>query len=193
MKKVIFVLIVVIILALGWKLGSPLFIDETVDEELPEEFNSVEEMDLESMSQEERMEMEKKMLEDADMEDVMVEEKMDEQMDTAQVAKEGDFKDADNFHKGSGEAKILTSSSWSILRLEDFNVTNGPALVVLLSTNANPTTSDDLGEYVKLGSLKGNMGNQNYDIPANVDISKYNSVVIYCEPFHVVFSVASLR
>ena len=46
--------------------------------------------------------------------------------------------------------------------------------------------------YLDLGKLKGNRGNQNYPIPADVDISIFNSVVIYCKPFAVVFSVATL-
>jgi hypothetical protein len=40
--------------------------------------------------------------------------------------------------------------------------------------------------------LKGNIGSQNYEIPADVDVSQYQSVVIYCMPFHVVFSTATL-
>jgi hypothetical protein len=46
--------------------------------------------------------------------------------------------------------------------------------------------------YLDLGSLKGNLGNQNYDIPAGTDINQFKSVVIYCLPFHVVFSTADL-
>ena len=47
--------------------------------------------------------------------------------------------------------------------------------------------------YVDLGELKGNRGNQNYPIPAGVDIGIQQSVVIYCVPFSVVFSVAMLQ
>ena len=47
--------------------------------------------------------------------------------------------------------------------------------------------------YVELGKLKGNIGNQNYPIPEGVDPTKFNAVVIYCKPFHVLFSVAKLR
>jgi hypothetical protein len=47
-------------------------------------------------------------------------------------------------------------------------------------------------DYIDLGFLKGNIGDQNYDLPAGVDLSQYNSVVIYCLPFHVVFSTATL-
>jgi hypothetical protein len=43
-----------------------------------------------------------------------------------------------------------------------------------------------------LGPLKGNIGNQNYAIPEDVDLSQFSSVVIYCKPFHVVFSYATL-
>jgi hypothetical protein len=46
--------------------------------------------------------------------------------------------------------------------------------------------------YLDLGSLKGNIGNQNYEIPAGTDISEYQSVVIYCLPFHVIFSTATI-
>ena len=47
--------------------------------------------------------------------------------------------------------------------------------------------------FVDLGKLKGNRGNQNYEIPDGVDVAAQGSVVIYCMPFHVIFSVASLR
>ena len=47
--------------------------------------------------------------------------------------------------------------------------------------------------YVDLGSLKGNRGSQNYDIPPGVDLSSGEwSVVIYCQPFHVIFATAQL-
>ena len=59
----------------------------------------------------------------------------------------------------------------------------------------NPEGGSDIheGDYIDLGKIKGNIGNQNYPLPAGVDPSMFNSVVIYCKPFHVVFSVASLN
>ncbi len=48
-------------------------------------------------------------------------------------------------------------------------------------------------DMIDLGSLKGNVGDQNYEIPADVDLSEYQSIVIYCQPFHVVFSIATLN
>jgi hypothetical protein len=50
-----------------------------------------------------------------------------------------------------------------------------------------------MGESIDLGKLKGNLGDQNYEIPLDVNPADYQSVVIYCQPFHVVFSVAQLQ
>ena len=108
----------------------------------------------------------------------------------------GSFKDADAFHRGSGTATIYRTPDGSeVLRLEDLNVTNGPALHVVLSTHPDPERSEQVKQdgYVDLGDLKGNRGNQNYPIPAGVDTSIHQSVVIYCYPFAVVFSVATLE
>ncbi len=108
----------------------------------------------------------------------------------------GSFKDADAFHRGSGAATIYrTPDGAEILRLENLEVTNGPALRVVLSPHPDPERSEQVKQegYVDLGDLKGNRGNQNYPIPAGVDTSIHKSVVIYCYPFAVVFSVATLE
>lgn len=107
----------------------------------------------------------------------------------------GTFRDGDSFHKGMGEAALYQLAEGSfILRFENFDVTNGPDLHVYLAKHPDPTTTEDVndGGYLDLGSLKGNQGAQNYPIPAGTDIGLYKSVVIYCQPFHVVFSVAPL-
>ena len=105
----------------------------------------------------------------------------------------GTFRDADEFHRGSGSATIFRGPDGNhILRFEDFMVTNGPALSVLLSTATGVTSSENLGEYLDLGPLKGNIGNQNYEVPAGTDVGAYRTVVIYCVPFHVVFATAPL-
>ena len=112
------------------------------------------------------------------------------------AVKRGDFKDADSFHRGSGQAIIYTTPEGGhLLRLENLEVTNGPALHVVLSPHEDPTRSNEvlLEGYSDLGDLKGNRGNQNYPIPAEVDLSIIKSVVIYCKPFAVVFSVATLQ
>ena len=118
-----------------------------------------------------------------------------DQADEVRKVKQGSFKDADSFHRGSGQATIYTTPEGGhLLRLENLDVTNGPALHVVLSPHENPTRSEEvkLPGYADLGDLKGNRGNQNYAIPPDVDLSAINSVVIYCYPFAVVFSVAAL-
>ncbi|MCY4625273.1 MAG: DM13 domain-containing protein [Chloroflexi bacterium] len=107
----------------------------------------------------------------------------------------GAFKDADAFHQGSGQAIIFSAPGGGhLLRLENLDVTNGPALHVIISPHEDPTRGNEvkLPGYADLGPLKGNRGNQNYTIPAGVDIGAIKSVVIYCKPFSVVFSVATL-
>lgn len=116
--------------------------------------------------------------------------------DAPRVRLAGEFRDADAFHRGSGTATVyeLGGDGERILRLEDFRVTNGPDLRVLLANAADPEGHSELADagYTELGELKGNVGSQNYEIPAGVDLSRARSVVIYCNPFRVVFSVATL-
>ncbi len=65
---------------------------------------------------------------------------------------------------------------------------------MLLTEHPSPERREDLetAGYVELNKLKSNVGNQNYVVPDSVDASRQRSVVIYCRPFHVIFSVATL-
>ena len=63
---------------------------------------------------------------------------------------------------------------------------DGPDLVVYLTKQ--PADAQAVGDdYLDLGVLKGNVGNQNYEVPAGVDLSEYDSVVIWCRRFAVSF------
>ena len=79
------------------------------------------------------------------------------------------------------------------MRFTDFEVTNGPDLEVWLVKAADPKSSADVkaSEWISLGQLKGNVGDQTYQIPEGTDIDAYGSVVIWCEQFGVLFSPAS--
>jgi hypothetical protein len=130
------------------------------------------------------------MVDDMDKEDGMMTDE-----DAPLLVKEGMFRNGGPSYSGSGRAAIYRLPDGShILRLEDFRVTNGPDLRVLLAAHPDPQTSDALHSQatVELEPLKGNQGNQNYVIPAGVDIAGQWSVVIYCKPFSVIFSVAPL-
>jgi hypothetical protein len=101
-------------------------------------------------------------------------------------------------HQTSGRATIYkTPGGKEYLRLTDFSTSNGPDVHVVLarSDDANLTQEIVQGQLdsVELGSLRGNRGDQNYDLPASLDLQKYNAAVIYCERFHTVFGVARLE
>jgi hypothetical protein len=100
-------------------------------------------------------------------------------------------------HQTSGRATIYnTGDGKQYLRLTDFSTSNGPDVHVILARSEDPSLQEDIvkGQLddVELGSLKGNKGDQNYGLPASVDLQKYDAVVIYCERFHAVFGVAKL-
>jgi len=107
---------------------------------------------------------------------------------------EGNFYDL--AHHGMGTAAIYQYEGGShVLRFEDFEVLNGPDLHVYFST-VDPvpdTVGLALEGGIDLGLLKGNIGNQNYELPADLDLSQYRSVVIWCEPFRVPFNAAPLN
>jgi len=132
------------------------------------------------------------------MDDAMTEESkqaMEEDPSLGPVLiRSGNFSDQDFIHKGSGQAEIFElPDNTNLLRLENFAVTNGPDLFVYLVKHPNPSTSANVkADFVNLGKLKGNKGNQNYIIPADIDPSEYGSVVIWCRAFSVLFSGASL-
>jgi hypothetical protein len=97
-------------------------------------------------------------------------------------------------HGTSGQALILRRTDGSLLlRFDDLNTSNGPDLHVYLS---QIPASDDLhayGEqYLDLGKLKGNIGDQNYFLPSGIDLTKYRSAVVWCRRFAVGFGVAGL-
>lgn len=146
-KRITIAIVVVLVLGAGWYLGSPLFFDTVVDEQMD---------------------------------------------DTAQTTAllSGMFRDADEFHRGSGTATIYEQPNGQrVLRFEGFDVTNGPSLSVYLAKNG----ADVSEGFVNVGKLKGNKGNQNYEIPADVDLTTFNTVVIWCVPFKVTFATAELQ
>ena len=193
------VIIGVPVAALAWWLLSPLIIDKEVSEEFPFAARAVVPSDMA------RAEVET-LMEDASEIERTVSDPMPESLTAVDSQgnpdasvlqlKSGTFRDADDSHKGSGIATVYQDTNGArVLRLEDFQVTNGPELHVILTPNADPQGRDEVRQdgYVDLGKLKGNIGNQNYNIPPGIDISAMQSVVIYCLPFHVVFSVANIQ
>ncbi|MFZ3499282.1 DM13 domain-containing protein [Streptomyces sp. 5.8] len=101
-------------------------------------------------------------------------------------------------HTTTGTAKLIRLPDGShTLRLENLDTSNGPDLRVWLTDapvkegTAGWRVFDD-GKYVSLGKLKGNKGDQNYAIPADVNPSDYGSITIWCDRFDVSFGAAAL-
>lgn len=101
-------------------------------------------------------------------------------------------------HTTTGTARLIRLADGSqTLRLENLDTSNGPDLRVWLTDApvkegvAGWRVFDD-GKYVSLGKLKGNKGDQNYEIPADVNLSDYSSVTIWCDRFDVSFGAATL-
>lgn len=202
---IIFVVVAVVVVALAVTKPWLYFINREVNEAFPELTDAQREA-VANMPEEEKqalIEMAKEnreMAEDTAMaqigKDAVVpeaEQAMPPDMpDEPTVLLMGSFIDIDPIHGAEGSATIYELPDGDrVLRFEDFRSKNGPDLHVYLSTEAPTSTFAGLGaDEIHLGALKGNVGNQNYDVPAEVDLSQYRSVVIYCVPFRVVFSTA---
>ncbi len=98
-------------------------------------------------------------------------------------------------HPTSGRATVLDlGDGRRFLRLDDLRTSNGPDLFVYLSVTPAAGQRDTFDDnFVSLGRLKGNLGNQNYEIAVGVDLRRYQSVVIWCHRFTYAFGAAPLR
>lgn len=98
-------------------------------------------------------------------------------------------------HETHGTASILRlDDGRRILRLTDFSTSNGPDVRVYLvaASDAADNATVKRAGFVELGKLKGTDGDQNYDVPSNLDLAKYRAVTIWCKRFAVNFATAPL-
>ena len=205
--------IVIIVGAGAYYLVSPLFISTKVNEPLPTSAVQSESFQrFIAMNEEEKMQTAKQMS-PQERDEIMsaaarVNNSIDESMDqtplqpqsqpqnvtsTATNARQDTLRTGsfvgvgDGIHNAEGMAKVLPlQDGGNILRLENLHVTNGPDLYVYLATDKSAS------DFVSLGKLKANNGNQNYDIPTETDLTKYDTVLIWCRPFSVLFGSAEL-
>jgi hypothetical protein len=199
----------VIIVGAGiYYLASPLFISTQINEPLPT--SAVESESYQrfiSMNENEKMQAAKQMS-SQEIDEIMssaaqvnnnINEPMNETLQsqqrtlntttTSNAVRTGSFIGVgDGIHNAEGTAKVIPlEDGTNILRLENLRVTNGPDLYVYLSPDK------DASDIVNVGKLKANNGNQNYDIPEGKDLSKYDTVLIWCRPFSVLFGSAELN
>jgi hypothetical protein len=99
-------------------------------------------------------------------------------------------------HGTKGTASIYQLADGArILRLANFETSNGPDVHVYLvaANDASDSETVKKAAFLELGSLKGNIGDQNYDLPADADLAKYRAVTIWCKRFSVNFGTAPLN
>ncbi|MFB3049954.1 MAG: DM13 domain-containing protein [Acidimicrobiia bacterium] len=92
-------------------------------------------------------------------------------------------------HPTTGLAKVITDGNQRFLRFEGFETDNGPDLNVYLATGPPEGSPED---FIDLGDLKGNIGDQNYELADDVDLDRYTTVFIWCVRFSVAFGAAPL-
>jgi electron transfer DM13 len=99
-------------------------------------------------------------------------------------------------HATHGTATIYRDADGKrVLRFTDFETSNGPDVQVYLvqATDASDNATVTRSGFARLASLKGNIGDQNYEIPADLDMAKYHAVTIWCRRFGVNFATAPLQ
>jgi Electron transfer DM13 len=92
-------------------------------------------------------------------------------------------------HETRGTATVIRLAGGNhVLTLTDFSTSPGPDLRVYLVTGG----PEELGDVVDLGGLKGNKGNQQYEIPVAAELEGHRTVVVWCRAFSVAFGSAPL-
>ena len=216
-KKIVIVIVVVAVaIPFGIYTISPLFASSTVNEPLPttaaivnKNTASQEYQKFVSMNEQDRINAAKQMsqrqknmvmigaaqLNNTMNENVVMSagtiDKQQSNATTANASKimTGSFIGAgDGFHNAEGLAKVIPlKDGRTIIRLENFKSTNGPNVHLYLATDKTASN------FLDLGRLKANNGNQNYNIPNGTDLAKYNMALIWCKDFSVLFGSAQLK
>jgi len=128
---------------------------------------------------------------------LVIDQKVNEQFPTASAA--SNKLASGQFHSGAHETKgtatvFQLADGKKTLRLTDFATSNGPDVHVYLvaADDAKNNEAVTKAGFIDVGSLKGNIGDQNYDLPADADLTKYRAVTIWCKRFSVNFGTAPL-
>jgi len=217
-KKILIVIIIVIaavVIPFGIYTISPLFISNTLNEPLPvtvatanknvasqdyQKFVSKNDQDrfnaAQHMSQREKNivmigagQINNTINENAITPSIVKQQQQQQQQSNASRIITGSFIGAgDGFHNAEGLVKVIPlGDRTTILRLENFKSTNGPNVHLYLATDKAASN------FIDLGRLKANNGNQNYYIPNGTDLAKYNMVLVWCKDFSVLFGSAKLK
>ncbi|HZE78395.1 MAG TPA: DM13 domain-containing protein [Nitrososphaeraceae archaeon] len=216
-KKTLIIIIILAVVAIPFGIYtiSPLFTSNTVNEPLPTTVTVVNKKEASqeyqkfiSMNDQDRMIAAKQMnqrqknmvmigadqinntvIENEVIPTTIKQQEQQSNATTTSKIKTGSFIGAgDGFHNAEGSAKVIPLGDGNtILRLENFKSTNGPNVHLYLATDKSAS------DFIDLGKLKANNGNQNYNIPHGTDLAKYNTALIWCKDFSVLFGSAQLK
>lgn len=184
--------VAVVAFVLWWFQPQALFIDRTVDEEFPAAEGPDTAADDDGEASEDGTAGPAE--DDPVQEPEESETPEEDATDAPRALFAGGFESRGNYTV-TGEATVYELEDGRLtLRLEPFESTNGPDLFVYLTAADHADPDEALGEdFVDLGQLRGNIGNQNYEIPAGVDLDTYDTVAIWCRRFTVGFGTADLE
>jgi hypothetical protein len=87
----------------------------------------------------------------------------------------------------SGKVSVYDNNGQKILRFENFETANGPGLSIYLATDISAA------EAVSIGDVKATKGNVNYELPLNLDLEKYDTVLVWCDTYNKLYSYAELN
>jgi len=131
---------------------------------------------------------------------LVVDRKVDEAMPATQGTQPAQQVESGRFysilHPTEGTATIYRLGDGTrVLRLSSFKTSNGPDVHVYMvaADDAKDAAAVEHAGFVDLGVIKGNIGDQNYTLGNELDLSKYRAVSIWCKRFSVNFGAAPLR
>jgi hypothetical protein len=166
-RQVAAVAVVLVLAAVGWYLGSPLFIRTTANEAFPTVAPSAGPAAAGASVPASAT-------------------------DLPRTVASGMLGHVDALHNGTGTVLLLRAAdAAAVLRFEAVAITNAPDVHVYLSRDTGGKWSESTSRY--LGPLKATNGSFNYPVPADADLSAYRSVVVWCRQFSVLVTWADLR
>lgn len=162
----------IVLVAIGWYLGSPLFIRTTANEALPTAVATAAPTASGAAT-------------------AAASAPVPPVEPTPRVVARGELQYVDPLHNGKGPVSLLQLSSGPLVRFENVAITNAPDIHVYLSRETGGKWSESTSLY--LGALKATNGSFNYDVPLTTDLAAYRSVVVWCRAFSVLITWADLQ
>jgi hypothetical protein len=152
--------------AIGWYLGSPLFVRTYRNEGLPSAAPSLDSVTYSAAVP------------------------PSDPSAPLRLLRSGELGYVDAIHNGKGPVRIVEVGGQRFVRFEDVMLTNAPDVHVYLSRETGGRW--DEGTSLYLGALKATNGSFNYELPVTADLASYRSVVVWCRAFRVLITWADL-